>query len=137
MYSVTRCDIKEQKKYLEDFSTWKLDVNDLFENENHGADSSTRHKPIAEFYLWVEEIMAEISQVVTISSWNKIIEQSTRSKQNLLLESELTYKETRNIGDITNQGLESEKSKETHISRNSRKKEVMRKERSQQVWHTS
>ena len=52
--------------------------------------------------------MTEIIQVVTVSSYNDIIEQSTRRKYNLLLESVLTYKETRKIGDTKNQGLDSE-----------------------------
>ena len=71
---------KNKNQYLVDHSTLKLDYDNLFENENYAADCSPRYEPVAEFPLWTEDLMADISQVVTMSSKNGIIEQSTRRK---------------------------------------------------------
>ena len=49
--------------------------------------------------------MAEISKVVTVNSYNGIIEEANRRKHNLLLESVLIDKESKRIGDTANQGF--------------------------------
>ena len=68
-----------------------------------------------------------------MSSYNGIIEQSTRRKQNLLLEPFLTSKDTRNIGHTIKQGLEhEERAKSTILLRILEKntKEVIQTEKS-------
>ena len=92
-----------------------------------------RYNTVAELSLWVDEIMAEICQVVAVNYYNGVIEQITRRKHNLLLESVLNAKETRNIVDATSQGLESEeKVKETTLLRivGTKTRKVKRKENS-------
>ena len=97
---------KENHQDLVDSSPLKLDDKDLFENDSYEAEFSSHVKTVAGLSLGVEELIAEISQVFTVNSCNSITEKSTRRKYNLLLESILISKETRNIGDTTNQRLE-------------------------------
>ena len=66
-----------------------------------------------------------------MDSYNGIIEQSARRKNNLLLESIINSNETRNIGDATNKVLEAEeKSKVTNLLKivETKRKEVMGRE---------
>ena len=56
---------------LASLSTLKLDDDYIFENEDCAADLSPYCKTVTELSSHVEELMAEISKVVTINSYRR------------------------------------------------------------------